>query len=128
MAAMASSGDTSEIWKEKQTNFNYIMVAAGILGFLGYVAIHETFFKDESGTGNGLELLGSITLLMLRHMLLYVPMILGLRWSFRFIPKLDAKFNPEGKEDLRTAVYYGFIALCIFVLLIPPAVLVMIYG
>ena len=111
-------------WQKRRTNYNYLLVAAGVLGFLAFTAIWETFHPADSGTGKGLNLLLSIMLLMGRHMLIFIPYIGGLMYCYRFLPVLNSKINPKDKEDTRSIVYIAVVVIAIILPFLPAAILV----
>lgn len=111
-------------WKERRTNYNYLLVAAGVLGFLAFTAIWETFHADDSGTGKGMNLLLTITLLMGRHMLIFIPYIGALMYSYRFVPSLAKKINPNDKPETRSIIYTAVVLLAIILAFLPAAILV----
>ncbi len=111
-------------WKERKTNYNYLLVAAGVLGFLAFTAIWETFHAEDSGTGKGMNLLLTIMLLMGRHMLIFIPYIGGLMYSYRFLPSLNKKVNPTNKQETRGIIYTIGCILAILLSFLPAAILV----
>lgn len=115
-------------WKRQRTNYVYVAMAAGILCFLAFVSIWETYYGKHDRTDPPLQVIGSILLLMLQHLLIWVPFI-GLEiWAYRFLPRLDARVNPGGFRDVRMRI---LVAACVGVCLLPlllPAILVWVVG
>ncbi|MFN8396035.1 MAG: hypothetical protein U0176_15465 [Bacteroidia bacterium] len=125
---MAESNTVPDWWRKQRTNFVYVAIAAGLLCFLWYSAIWETFYGSKGGMDKPGSVLLGIGLSMLQHLLIWVP-FLGLEiWSFRFLPKLDARLNPGGNRDHRLRLLViGCVAAC-FLPMLPPTILVFVHG
>ncbi len=115
-------------WKNQRTNYVYVAMAAGILCFLAFAAIWETFYgKNEKGM-DGLTVMGGILLTMLRNLLIWVPFLLLEVYAFRLLPIIDQKLNPTGEQDTRRLI---MVCACVFVCFFPlllPAILVWVHG
>jgi hypothetical protein len=124
----ASEIETAAWWKNQRTNFVYVAMAAGILCFLAFTAIWETFYgKAERGTP-GLVVIGGILLSMVQHLLIWVPFLWLEIYAFKLLPKLDARFNPRGQMDTRRQILIvGCVAAC-FIPLLLPTILVWVHG
>ena len=118
----------AEWWKNQRTNYVYVAMAAGILCFLGFVSIWETFYGTfERGAPAGAVLLG-IVLRMLQHLILWVPFLLLEMYAFRLLPMLDQRYNPAGRLETRKQI---MVIGCVFVCFLPlllPTILVWWHG
>ncbi len=115
-------------WQKQRTNYVYVAMAAGILCFLAFASIWETFYGTHDKSDTPLQVLGSIFLLMLRHLAIWVPFLFLEIWAYRFIPRLEQRFNPKGSKEIRMQI---LIAACVAVCLLPllvPAILVWVHG
>jgi hypothetical protein len=124
----ALSKATAEWWKRQRTNFVYVAMAAGILAYLGFVSIWETFYGTHDKTDSPLEVLGGILLLMLRHLLIWIPFLALELWAFRFIPRLDQRINPTHDRDLRMRILIIACVVACFLPMLLPAILVWSHG
>lgn len=123
-----TQGTAAEWWAKQRTNYVYVAMAAGILCFLAFTSIWETFYGTHSSTDGPGQVLTSIVLLMLRHLAIWVPFLLLEIWAYRFLPKLDLRLNPKGSRELRMQI---LIVACVAVCLLPlllPAILVWVHG
>ena len=119
---------TIDWWKNQRTNFTYVAIAAGILFFLAYVTIWETFYGLQADGASSLSVLGSILMHLLMHLLIWVPFLLLEILAFRLLPMIDARYNPEGNVDVRKlVVIVGCVAVCLLPILL-PATLVLWHG
>jgi hypothetical protein len=128
-APMEASEMTPEAWwKHQRPNYVYVAMAAGILCFLAFAAIWETFYgKSEQGM-DGLTVIGGILFTMLKNLLIWVPFLVLEIYAFRFLPVLDKRLNPTGEADKRRMLMVG---ACVFVCFLPlmlPAILVWVHG
>ncbi len=125
--------ETSDIavtdwWKNQRTNYTYVAIAAGILFFLGYVTIWETFYGLQADGASALSVLGSILFHLLLHMLIWVPFLLVEIFGFRLLPMIDARYNPEGIVDTRKLILIvGCVAVCLLPIIL-PATLILWHG
>lgn len=111
-------------WASRRTNYNYLLVSAGILAYLAFTAIYETFYTGESGTGKGMHLIGTILLLMARHLLIMAPYIAILMYAYRFFPKIEEKINRAGKTETRNTFFAIACLLAVILTFLPAAILV----
>jgi hypothetical protein len=115
-------------WRNQRTNYVYVAMAAGILCFLAFTAIWETFYGKAAKGTPGLTVIGGILLAMLQHLLIWVPFLLLEIYAFRLLPMLDARINLDGSVDKRRQVLIvGCVAVC-FLPLILPTILVWVHG
>jgi hypothetical protein len=118
----------AEWWKNQRTNYVYVAMAAGILCFLAYVSIWETFYGTQSKGAAATSILGGIVFRMLQHLILWVPFLFAEIFAFRLLPKLDQRFNPTGNVDARKQILViGCVAAC-FLPLVLPTILVLWHG
>lgn len=123
-----TSTQAPDWWKKQRTNFVYVAMAAGILCFLAFASIWETFYGTHDKADGPVKVLGSILLLMLRHLAIWVPFIGIEVWAYRFLPRLDARINPDGVQEKRMQL---LVAACVAACLLPlllPAILVIVHG
>ena len=122
--------ETSDIaaadwWRNQRTNYTYVAIAAGILFFLGYVTIWETFYGLQAEGASGLTVLGGILMHLLMHLLLWVPFLLLEIYAFRLLPIIDARYNPEGIADVRKlVVVVGCVIVCLLPILLPAGLII----
>lgn len=115
-------------WKNQRTNYTYVVIAAGILFFLGYVTIWETFYGLQADGASAMSVLGGILLHLLMHMLIWVPFLALEILAFRLLPMIDARYNPEGLMDVRKLiVIVGCVVVCLMPILL-PATLILWHG
>lgn len=125
---MAEASPYPDWWRKQRTNFIYVAVAAGLLCFLWYSAIWETFYGGKVTVGQAGGTLAGIALSMAQHMLIWVPFMALEIWAFRLLPRLDARMNPVGNRDHRIRLLVaGCVAVCLLPML-PPAILVWVHG
>lgn len=115
-------------WKNQRVNFTYVAMAAGILCFLAYVTIWETFYGTSvKGESAGMTL-SAILLHMLYHLVIWIPFLAMEIYAFRILPLLDQRINPKGRLDLRKQiVVVGCVAVCLLPLVV-PAILILWHG
>jgi uncharacterized membrane protein len=120
--------ESAEWWKRQRTNYVYIAMASGILAFLAYASIWETFHGTHDKTDTGLQVVGSILLLMLMHLVIWVPLLAAEVYAYRFLPKIDQRMNPShNKEKRMRLLVAACVAIC-FLPMILPAMLVILNG
>lgn len=125
---MVESNSVQEWWRKQRTNFVYVAVAAGLLCFLWYSAIWETFYGAKEAMGEAGGVLLGILLSMLQHLLIWVPFMGLVIWAYRFLPRLDARMNPAGDREPRMRLLViACVAACLLPVL-PPSILVLVHG
>jgi hypothetical protein len=124
----AQAQETAAWWKNQRTNFNYVAMAAGILAYLGFVSIWETFYGTHDKTDSPLMVLGGILLLMLRHLVIWIPFMALELWAFRFLPQIDQRLNPRNDRDIRLRILIIACVAACFLPMLLPAILVWTHG
>lgn len=124
----ASTPTAADWWKNQRTNYVYVAMASGILCFLAYAAIWETFYGFSGVKQDGMKVIGGILWGMMWHLLIWVPFLLLEIYAFRLLPKIDARLNPNGRIDQRKqTLIIGCVIACLLPLLL-PMILVMVHG
>jgi hypothetical protein len=125
---MEVNSETVAWWKKQRTNYVYVAMAAGILAYLAFVSIWETFYGVHDAKDSPGMVIGSIMLLMLQSLLIWIP-FLGLEiWAYRFLPMLDRRLNPKDSAEVRMRI---LVIACVTVCFLPmllPAILVGVHG
>jgi hypothetical protein len=123
-----STSSPADWWHNQRTNYIYVAMASGILCFLAFVAIWETFYGFAGTKQDGMKVIGGILLNMVQHLVIWVPFLLLEIYAYRLLPKLDARFNPTGRMDTRRQILIiGCVVVCFLPLLL-PTILVMVHG
>ena len=116
--------ESTDWWRNARTNYTYVAMAAGILFFLAYVTIWETFYGTTDKGESAMTTLGAIMLHMAYHLAIWIPFLILEIYAFRFFQPLDKRLNPQGKLDLRRQiVVIGCVGVC-FLPLVIPAILI----
>jgi hypothetical protein len=115
-------------WKKQRTNFVYVAMAAGILCFLAFAAIWETFYVVHDQNDSPAQVLGNILLKMLMHSVVWVPFLFMEIWAYRFLPRLDLLWNAAGLPERRILLLISACVIACFLPLSLPAVLVWVHG